>query len=170
MANYGIKKIFVTSVTDTNTADVEGLGVIRFENGNVYKWVKFNNGTGNVAAVNGNACYYHGDNGYDDSEVTSDLTDATTLPIVAGTFQSVPADAEYCWILVKGYEIANITLEASNDASPVAIADGMPICAGDADGAFRRYNTVVDADAERLQICGVAVDASAKKILLDCPW
>ena len=54
----GIKRLFRTFLTDTSSEDVEGIGTLRFEGNNVYKWVTYSAEAGAVAAVVGNACYY----------------------------------------------------------------------------------------------------------------
>ncbi len=46
----GMKKIFVTKLTDVKTTDVEGVGTIRFEGNKVYKWITYSE---EAAAVEG---------------------------------------------------------------------------------------------------------------------
>lgn len=53
-AGYNTKIAWATGLSDTSTVDLEGLGAIRWFGNKAYKWVKFNNGQGNVAAVAGN--------------------------------------------------------------------------------------------------------------------
>ena len=162
------KHTFVTrNLTDTDAADLEGVGTIRFVDGKLYKWVKFDNGAGDVAAVANQVCCYVVDSGYFASTVTSDTS---VGGIVAGIFTSVIADGEYGWIQIKGAATLAIAIESSNDGSPAAAADDDPLCIGDADGTLRRQNTVIDAAAERVYDCAHAADASEKEVVLDCVW
>ena len=109
--------------------------------GKLYKYVKFNNGAGDVASVVGNFCYYYAVSGASAgqyTEVTMDLTDSGGIG--AGVFQSIIADGGYGWIQIKG----QATLAQTIEDTPV---DGGPLTA-----------------------IGVAIDASAKIVFLDCPW
>jgi hypothetical protein len=126
--------------------------------GKVYKFVLFNNGVGNVAAVAGNVCYYYAVSGASagqTTEVTMDLTD--TQEIGAGVFQSVPADGEYCWIQIKGVATLTTALTAGADGDPLTPT-------GSTDGTLD-----VTADATS-PICAYAIDASAKIVFCDFPW
>ena len=162
------QQIFVTGLTVVDTTRREKLGAIRWVNNKAYKYVKYNSGTGPVAAAAAAVAVYHGDNGWDDSEVSCDYTDGV---VVAGVLIGAPANAGFGWMQIKGECTAlAVAIEASNDATPVTCADGDPVVRGDADKALRRNNTVVDADAEVLPIVGIAIDASAKLVLLDCPF
>lgn len=126
--------------------------------GKVYKFVKFNNGVGNVAAVVGNVCYYYAVSGASagqTTEVTMDLTDSGGIG--AGVFQSIPADGEYCWIQIKG--VATLTTALS------AGADGNALTAvGATDGTLDVSAAVTDA------VVAYAIDADAKIIFCDFPW
>ncbi len=126
--------------------------------GKVYKFVKFNNGVGNVAAVVGNVCYYYAVSGASagqTTEVTMDLTDSGGIG--AGVFQSVPADGEYCWIQIKG--VATLTTALS------AGADGNALTAvGATDGTLDVSAAVTDA------VVAYAIDADAKIVFCDFPW
>jgi len=127
--------------------------------GKVYKFVKFNNGAGNVAAVAGNVCYYYAVSGASagqTTEVTMDVTDSGGIG--AGVFQSVPADGEYCWIQIKG--VATITTALS------AGADGNALTAvgAQADGTLDVSAAVTDA------VVAYAIDADAKIIFCDFPF
>lgn len=154
-AGSGIKKIFATGLTETSTVDKEGAGAIRFEGNKVYKWVKFNNGTGNVAAVAGNFMTYHGNDAYTLQEVTSDMTDGGVIG--AGVLQAAPADGEYCWIQIKGLATLNLALTAGADGNALT-----PI--GSTDGALDVSALVTD------HVCAHAINAASKLVLLDCPF
>lgn len=76
------------------------LHTIREEDGKKYRFVKFDNGTGNVAAVAGNLAYWTSTTG----QVTSDESDSS---VPAGFFQAVIADGGYGWIQVRGPATVN---------------------------------------------------------------
>lgn len=151
----GIKKIFATALTETSATDKEGLGTIRFVGRKVYKWIKYNSGTGPVAAVAGNFVTYHGDNGSTDQEVTGDATDGGKVG--AGVLQAVIATGEYGWIQIAGEAILTTALTAGADGNSLT-----PIGAGD--GTLDVSALVSD------HLCAIAIDASAKIVLLQCPF
>lgn len=157
MSNESMKKVFQTRLTDTSTLDLEGIGVLRFEGSRVYKWVTYNTGTGVIAAVAGNGVVYHGDDAVvvdSAADVTSDYSDGSG--IVAGVLQAVIANASYGWIQIKGIAVMNLVLDSG--------ADGNELIVGTTDGSL-----AVRASAAQMT-AGVAIDASAKEVLLDCPW
>jgi hypothetical protein len=157
MSNESMKKVFQTKLTDTDTTDREGIGVIRFEGAKVYKWVTYNTGTGTVAAVAGNMTVYHGDNAYvtdSAADVTSDYTDGT---IGAGVLQAVIANGSYGWIQIKGVATLTTGLTAGADGNALTAV-------GSTDGTLDVSALVTDA------VVAFAVDASADIVLLDCPW
>ena len=127
--------------------------------GKIYKFVKFNNGVGNVAAVAGNVCYYYavsGTSAGQTTEVTMDLTDSGGIG--AGVFQSVPADGEYCWIQIKGPATITTALTAGADGNALtAVGAG-------ADGTLDVSALVTDA------VVAYAIDADAKIIFCDFPF
>lgn len=122
--------------------------------GKMYKFVLFDNGTDNIAAVAGNVCYYLATTGAENNTVTSDLSSSGNVG--AGMFMSVPADGEYCWIQTKGPATLTTALTAG--------ANGNALTAiGATDGTLKVSALVTDF------IVAVAVDAAAKKVILDCP-
>ncbi len=132
------------------------LGDCFYGSGNkVYKFVVYETGVGDVAAVTGNVSYYHGINGYRDSMVTSDVSNGIDLG--AGVLQSAPADGEYCWIQTKGFASLTTALTAGSDGDPLT-----PTGAGD--GTLDVSATVTD------HICAFACDASDNEIICDFPW
>lgn len=132
-----------------------GLGDLYYSHdGKVYKFVLFNNGSGNVAAVSGNVCYYLAETGAETFTVTSDLSDSSYVG--AGVFQSVPADGEYCWIQVKGPATITPALTAGADGNALTAV-------GATDGTLDVSALVTDA------IVAYAIDADAKKIMCDFP-
>lgn len=156
----GIKKVFATGLTDTASTDKEGIGTIRIEGNSWYKWILY---TSTVTAIANQLVVYHGDDGYDDHEVSMDYSDGI---VAAGVLMAIIATTEYGWIQIKGGVISTLAIETSNDGTPVAAADADPVCLGDADGAFRRVDTLHDNDAGLELVLGVTIDASLKKILL----
>lgn len=172
----GAKKTFLTGLTDVHSTDREGVGVIRQEGNNWYKWVNYVGGTGSVDGVDGDLVFYTDDTGYEASQVMQDLTDLSGKALTAGTLQAAidistfTSAGAYCWIKIKGADTLANAIESSNDASPVTAGDGDPLVYGDADGAARRDNTVRDAAAELMHVFGYAIDATANVVLLDCPF
>jgi hypothetical protein len=156
----GIKKIFATSLTETSTIDLEGVGAIRREGQKAYKWVKYNAGAGSVAAVAGNVVYYYGvsgdavTGGYENSEVTMDLTDAY---MGAGVLQAVIANGSYGWVQVRGPATLTTALTAGADGNALTHV-------GATDGTLDVSALVTDA------IVAFATDISAKKIVCMFPY
>ena len=153
--NESMKKVFQTKLTDTNTVDLEGIGVLRFEGAKVYKWVTYNDAA--VAAVAGQVVVYHGDDSVvadSAADVTSDFSDGAG--VVAGVLQAVIANGSYGWIQIKGVAVLALALDSG--------ADGNELIVGTTDGAL-----AVRASAAQ-HTAGVAIDASGKIVLLDCPW
>ena len=159
MTNESMKKIWQTQLTDTSTTDLEGIGVIRLEGSRWYKWVKYNDGTGDVAAVAGNVVVYHGDDAVvidSACEVTMDYTDGDN--ICAGALQAIIAHGSFGWIQIKGIAVLTTALTAGSDGdqlTPVGAADGT-------------LDVVVTGALTH--IAGYAMDVSAKEVFLDCPW
>ena len=122
--------------------------------GKTYKFVKFDNGSGDVAAVAGNMAYYLAETGAATFTVTSDLSDSAYIG--AGMFMSAPADGEYCWVQVTGPATLTTALTAGADGNALT-----PM--GATDGTLDVPAAVTDA------ICAYAVDASEKKVILACP-
>ena len=133
-----------------------GLGDLYAANdGRIYKFVLFSNGTGDVAAAAGNVCYYVAETGAETWTVTSDLSDGNGIG--AGVFQSVPADGEYCWVQIKGPATLTTALTAGADGNALTAV-------GATDGTLDVSALVTDV------IVAHAIDASAKKIICDFPW
>jgi hypothetical protein len=153
-----MKTIFNSALTDSFEKDVEGVGSIRVEGNKVYKFVKFDNGTGNIAAAAGNAVGYLKATGYSTSTVTCDVSD--TDNIVAGALLAVVPDGYYCWVQIQGAA----TLAVALDDAP---ADGGPLVMGTTDAALGKAAVSGNAEAS-LAVCGLAEDASEKKVILNC--
>lgn len=127
--------------------------------GKTYKYVKFNNGVGDVASVAGNVAYYYGvsgdavTGGYENNEVTMDLTDGY---MGAGVFQAIIADGGYGWLQVRGAATLTTALTAGADGNALTHV-------GTTDGTLDVSALVTDA------IVAFATDISAKKIVCMFP-
>lgn len=88
----------VTAVRTSTEGPLYAVGQYREEDGKGYRYVLFDNGTGNVASVAGNLAYQVGTT---DWTVTMDVSD-TDRNLVAGVFAAVIADGGYGWIQVFG--------------------------------------------------------------------
>lgn len=125
--------------------------------GKRYKFVKFDNGAGNVAAVAGNFAYVLAVSGASAGEITTvtmDLSDSANVG--AGVFTSVPADGEYCWIQTWGPATLTTALTAGADGNALTAV-------GATDGTIDVSAAVTD------HICAIAIDASAKLVFVTCP-
>lgn len=107
MSNEGIKKIFATPLDTADDSDKEGVGVLRFEGGKVFKYVKYLSGTGNVTPAANDVCYW---NDYDNGEVTCDLSD--TNEVGAGVLQAALTDTQFGWIQIAGIASINTDVTA----------------------------------------------------------
>src|SRR5688572_10849034 len=147
------------NLTRTDATPQYRLGTVGQDyTGKLYKYVLFNNGVGNVAAVVGNFCYTYAVSGASAGQihtVTMDLTDCAGIG--AGVFQSIPADGEYCWIQTWGDATLTTALTAGADGNALtAVGAG-------ADGTLDVSAAVTD------HICAIAIDASAKIVFVTCP-
>lgn len=149
----GIKKIFATALTETNTIDLEGVGAIRRDGNKTYKWVLFNDGAA-VASVAGNFCYYFGAGGLQDDTVTMDLS--SSVNIGAGVFQAIIADGSFGWIQIQGKAVLTTALTAGADGNSLT-----PV--GSTDGTLDVSALASD------HVCAIADDISAREVTLVCP-
>lgn len=137
-----------------------GLGdIYSTEDGKRYRFVLFDNGAGNVAAVAGNFAYVlavGGASAGQTTTVTSDLSDSAEVG--AGVFQSAPADGEYCWVQIAGFATLTTALTAGGDGDPLTPT-------GATDGTLDAVDTTSAATAN-VHVCAIAIDASAKIVLL----
>lgn len=126
-------------------------------NGKKYKYVQYDTAAGSVAAVAGQFAYYYAPSGVSagsTTKVTSDLSDSAGVG--AGVLQAVIADEGYGWIQIGGEATLALALTAGADGNALT-----PV--GSTDGALDVSALVTD------HICAIAVDASAKIVLLTCP-
>lgn len=123
----------------------------------VYKYVLYNDGAGDVAAVAGNVAYYYAPSGASAgayTTVTSDLSDSAGLG--AGVLASAPATGQYCWVQVRGVATLTTALTAGADGNALTAV-------GATDGTLDVSAAVTDA------IVAHAIDASAKIVLCAFP-
>lgn len=154
MSNEGIKKIFATPLDVANDSDKEGVGVIRFEGGKVYKYVKFLSGTGNITVAANDVVFW---NDYENGEVTADLSD--TNEVGAGVLQAALTDSQFGWIQIGG--IASI----NTDVTAGTVGDALT-----ATGAGDKTLDVSAANTDA--VVAVLEDASAGSQKIHCmfPW
>lgn len=153
--------IIGADLTATFSADAleEGKGFGLGDNytdstGRVYKFVRYDPAETVVAAVAGNFAYYIAETGAETFTVTSDLSDSGNVG--AGMLMGTPAAGEYCWVQVQGPATLTPALTAGADGNALT-----PV--GATDGTLDVSALVTD------HICAIAVDASAKKVIITCP-
>lgn len=125
--------------------------------GKRYKFVINNTAAGAVAAVAGNFAYYYAPGGVSagsTTTVTSDLSDSAGVG--AGMWMAAPGNGEYGWIQTWGVATLTTALTAGADGNAMT-----PV--GSTDGTLDVSAAVTD------HICAIAVDASAKIVLITCP-
>lgn len=147
-----------TNFDTVDTSPTYPLGTkAQSHDGKEYKYIKYNGGAGPVAAVVGNFAYYYAASGTSagqNTEVTSDLSDSANVG--AGVLQAVLATGEYGWVQTSGVATLTTALTAGADGNALTAA-------GATDGTLDVSAAVTD------YICAVAIDASAKIVLLQCP-
>ena len=134
------------------------------DDGKIYKYVKYDDGTANLDLASGDVVYYVDDTGYGASTVSADVSDASGQEIGAGVAQAaVTADASYFWVQIKGFATLSTTIGGS-------AGDGDPLTAtGAADKALTKA-AESDSAAVYKPVVAFAVDASAKEIICDFPF
>jgi len=146
MSMYGLKKIFATSLTEVSTTDKEGVGCLRPEGPNLYKYVKYNEGAGSVASGAGKPCGYKGNS---DTEVTCDVSDATGG--FAGICMAAIPNGGYGWIQIYGKHEDAVTSGTVNAGAAVAFTT---------DGALTALDDTYAA-ADLAGYAGVALEAAS---------
>lgn len=125
------------------------------EDGKIYKYLEYKEGTAAVDGVAGEVAYYYTLDGYKLGQVTSDLSDS--VEIGAGVLQATMSDGEFGWLQIKGAATLSIALTAGADGDPLT-----PTGAGD--GTLDVTTAVTD------NICAIAGDISDKEIICDFPF
>lgn len=150
----GVKKIFLTKLTDVKTVDVEGIGTLRWEGNKCYKWITYSEEAAAVDGVAGEVTFYTVIDGYKLHEVTSDLTASGNIG--GGVLQAIMSDGEFGWIQIKGAATLTIALSDGTDDSPQTPLGGN-------DGTL----DINIATAANEDICAWSGDASDKEIICD---
>lgn len=152
-----LSNIDVTAVDSTAQFALGTLAATTTSTGTkVFRYVQYDTGAGGVAAVAGNFAYVYAPSGASAGAVfvvTSDLSDSAEIG--AGVLQSAPTDGQYCWVQVLGQATLTTALTAGADGDPLTPT-------GATDGTLDVTAVLTDAT------CAVAVDASAKIILVKC--
>lgn len=125
------------------------------ENGDVFKYVQYAEGSGAVAAVVGNVAYYTSGGGYTASEVTSDLTDSDEIG--AGVLQTAMPDGYFGWVKIKGSATLASALTAGTDGDILTPT-------GATDGTLDLTTAATDHQ------CAIAVDAAVNEVACDFPF
>lgn len=156
-----MKTIFRSRLTDVDSAAIDIVGDLRFEQDKIYKYVQLKNTTATVAGVAGDMVAYDKEDGAKNNIVVTDNNDADTKPVGAGallaTVVGTLAVGEFIWIQVTGPNTVNQTLA------------GTPTD-GDALFLSTTDKTLTLATAADDPICAVAQDESAKEVILRCPF
>jgi len=157
----GIKKVFVTPLTEVSATDKEGVGSVRFEGNKIYKWVKLLNTTATVAGVANDPVAYGAETGAENNLVVVDLSDADAKPICAGqvlaAVTGTAGTSYYVWIQIKGPADTTTAI-----AGTPADGDKVYLSATD-----KTYTVGAAADDP---VCVYVNDATAKIVILDCPF
>lgn len=95
MQTEGMKKVFVTALADVRDADVEGVGVVRQEGSQRFKWCKFSGA--NAVAAGDAVCY-------DVTDQNADTVDLANTGVGAGVAVAAHAAAKvsYGWVQTRG--------------------------------------------------------------------
>lgn len=136
-----MKTVFATNINEWSDRDLEGLGVIRVYNGNIYRWVKVQTSPATKGAV----CFYTS------KDVVKVGGSGAITP--AGILQAdIPSNVSeaYAWILVYGFGTVITSGSISNGA----------LVKGDNNG-----NVVAETEITENTI-GVMIDNTSKTILV----
>jgi len=155
--------IDITSVSDTAEFRPGQHGAIIGSPTKLFKYVQYDTGAGSIAAVSGQACYYYLLTGYENSVVTSDLSDSnggSGKELGAGILNSAPTDGQFCWIQIKGPATMSIALTAGDDGDALSPT-------GSSDGTLDEKTGV---SLVPKHTCAYALDFSEKKIMCEFPF
>jgi len=145
-------------LTGSESGSVPGIGDLYVSHDNkTYRFVRYLAGAGAIAAVAGSAVGFYAPAGVSTgvtNDVTSDVSD--TVGALAGVLVGAPASGGYCWIQVGGAVTLTPALVSGADGNALALSTTT-------DGTLRVAAAVTDA------IGAVAIDASAKIVMLNCP-
>lgn len=151
MSAFPLKELYVTELTNNDSSDLEGVGTYRMEKTTdgtkIYKYVKFNNGSGNVASATNMVVYYLLSD-TDMTTVTNDVSDSD-INQVAGVMPIAMTDLYYGWLQVAG---PNAIIRTNGD-DDIASSDTL---IGGGDGTC---NSVAQDTASTNKVLGYAVAA-----------
>ncbi|TIT69123.1 MAG: hypothetical protein E5W90_02140 [Mesorhizobium sp.] len=122
-----------------------------------YRFVKYNQGAGAIAAVANNVVGFYASGGTSTgvwNEVTSDVSD--TAANGAGVLAGAPANGEYGWIQVKGPATLNTALVSGASGQALALSVTT-------DGTLKVAAAVTET------VCAYCILASAKIIMCAFP-
>lgn len=127
------------------------------EDGRIYKYVQYKEGTAAVDGVAGEVAYYYTLDGYKNNQVSSDLSDS--VEIGAGVIPTGvnPSEDQYFWIQIRGPATLTIALTAGADGDPLTPT-------GSADGTLDVSGLVTD------NVCAIAGDISDREIICTFPF
>lgn len=144
MANTGNSFVWEGPVTDTYSDERYDLGTYREESGKGYRFVKYDNGTGNLTLAENDVLYYVNSS---DHTVTKDVTD-TDINHVAGVAVGAISDGEYGWMQTYGHDTV-----ATDDGDDITDGDAI---IGSGDGTC---NSVAQDNAPTNKVLGWATAA-----------
>jgi len=111
------------------------LGMVIEVGNKVYRLVKFDNVTGNVASAAGGAAHWKTRASF---IVTSDQTDAEAgVAGVAGGFLGVVTDGNYCFVQIGG--VQSVTTDGNADAGDIAVGTSTDLTFAGVTGAAAPY-------------------------------
>jgi hypothetical protein len=146
-------------LTGASSGKAPGIGDIYVSHDNKrYRFVQYNSGAGAIAAVVGNAVGFYSPGGVSagaTNVVTSDVSD--TAANLAGVLMAAPASGDYCWIQIGGVATVTTALVSGADGNALTLSTTT-------DGTLKVAGAVTDAGGAE------AIDASAKIIMLNCPY
>lgn len=145
-------------LTGAESGKSPGIGDLYVSHDNkTYRFVRYLAGAGAIAAVAGNAVGFYAPGGVSTgvtNDVTSDVSD--TAANLAGVLCAAPASGEYCWIQVGGVVTLTPALVSGADGNALTLSTTT-------DGTLKVAGAVTDSGG------AVAIDASAKIVMLNCP-
>lgn len=108
MALSGSAQITAFNPTANHTEPQHGVGEIVRDGDRSFKYVKFDNGTDDVAAAAGRLCYWKS---FGSGTVTSDVSSAaSSVNSGAGFFINILTDGNFGWIQTWGKSVTNARL------------------------------------------------------------
>lgn len=146
-------------LTGSESHKAPGIGDIYVSHDNKrYRFVRYLVGAGAIAAVAGNAVGFYAPGGVStgvSNDVTSDVSD--TAANLAGVLMAAPGNGEYCWIQIGGIVTLTTALVSGGDGNALTLSTTT-------DGTLKVAGAVTDEGG------AVAIDASAKIVMLNCPY